>query len=107
MEPLRTVGSNWASIGGRVVRLGGLSINIGVAPEFTPGDNCARPGPPFRCPNISIVIWYQERKFLRYGTYHLEDRTDHDNNRSAEAELAALGVMLGIHHLPGPENDES
>jgi hypothetical protein len=50
MEPLRTAGSNCVSMGGRVVRLGGLSMNIGVAPEFTPGDNCARPGPSLRGP---------------------------------------------------------
>ena len=36
MEPRRTFGSNEASIGGRVVRLdgGGVSIYIGVGPEF-------------------------------------------------------------------------
>jgi hypothetical protein len=37
MDPRRTFGSNCASMGGRVVRLeegGGVSINMGVGPEF-------------------------------------------------------------------------
>lgn len=37
MDPRRTVGSNCASMGGRVVRLeegGGVSMNMGVGPEF-------------------------------------------------------------------------
>jgi hypothetical protein len=58
--------------------------------------------------DISIATWYQERKFLCYGTYHLADKTDRGSNYwTAEAELAALGVMLGMYHLPGSENDES
>lgn len=39
---------------------------------------------------------------------HLADKTDRGNSYwTAEAELAALGVMLGMYHLPGSENDES